>query len=156
MGAYFFLFMCVWIYTRHYLNLRILYSLFTEYKTIGPYELDWAGGQFKCELALWITASLLSALQALNLFWLFFIVRIAYRFVFYAEAKDDRSDDEESEHEPVEGATPAESLSKKGAGVKIVVAAPDDEQTPLVGANGSTRTTRANGRAKMNGAAKSK
>jgi very-long-chain ceramide synthase len=97
MGPYFFLFMCVWIYMRHYLNLRIIYSLFTEYKTVGPYELDWAGGQYKCELGFWITLSLLASLQSLNLFWLFFIVRIAYRLVVHNVAEDDRSDAEDTE-----------------------------------------------------------
>ncbi|CAK7562269.1 MAG: sphingosine N-acyltransferase lag1 [Sporothrix epigloea] len=95
MGPYYFIFMCVWIYLRHYLNLRIIYSLFTEFKTVGPYELDWAGEQFKCPLAFMITCALLSALQALNIFWLFFIIRIAYRFVVHNVAKDDRSDGED-------------------------------------------------------------
>ncbi|ERT01500.1 hypothetical protein HMPREF1624_02751 [Sporothrix schenckii ATCC 58251] len=95
MGPFYFLFMCVWIYLRHYLNLRIIYSLFTEFKTVGPYELDWAGEQFKCPLAFVITCGLLSALQALNIFWLFFIIRIAYRFVVHNVAKDDRSDGED-------------------------------------------------------------
>lgn len=95
MGPFYGLFMCVWIYCRHYLNLRIIYSLFTEFKTIGPYQLDWSTEQFKCPLAFFITTSLLSSLQALNLFWLFFIIRIAYRFVVHNVAKDDRSDGEE-------------------------------------------------------------
>lgn len=93
--------MCVWIYLRHYLNLRILFSLFTEFKTVGPYEAspNWETGQFKCPLAFVITLSLLSALQALNLFWLFFILRIAYRFAFLNVLADERSEDEGSEAE---------------------------------------------------------
>ncbi|KAL2271551.1 hypothetical protein VTJ83DRAFT_922 [Remersonia thermophila] len=98
-GPYYFTFMCVWIYLRHYLNLGILASLFTEFKTVGPYELDWANEQYKCTLSFVITLFLLSALQALNLFWLFFILRIAYRFVVHNVAKDDRSEAEESELE---------------------------------------------------------
>ncbi|KAK1751903.1 TLC domain-containing protein [Echria macrotheca] len=98
-GPYYFTFMCVWIYLRHYLNLRIIYSLFTEFKTIGPYEMDWAAGQYKCPLSFYITLTLLGCLQALNLFWLFFILRIAYRFVVHNVAQDDRSDVEESELE---------------------------------------------------------
>ena len=91
--------MCIWIYLRHYLNLRIIYSLFTEFKTIGPYVMDWEAGQFKCPLSFGITLSLLGSLQALNLFWLFFILRIAYRFAVHKVAQDDRSDVEESEME---------------------------------------------------------
>lgn len=120
--------MLVWIYMRHYLNLGIIYSLFTEFKTVGPFELDWAAQQYKCPLSQYITAILLSALQALNLFWLFFIIRIAYRFVFYNIAKDDREDGEDSEEEVEDAA--------------------DGEKQPLV-ANGA-----ANGSAKTNGAVK--
>ncbi|EAA27759.1 hypothetical protein GE21DRAFT_4279 [Neurospora crassa] len=93
-GPYYFTFMCVWIYLRHYLNLRIIWSLFTEFKTVGPYELNWETQQYKCSLSFVITLALLGSLQALNLFWLFFIIRIAYRFVVHKVAKDDRSDDE--------------------------------------------------------------
>lgn len=91
--------MCAWVYLRHYLNLRILISLFTEFKTVGPYELNWETQQYKCTLSFVITLSLLSSLQALNLFWLFFILRIAYRFAVHNVAKDDRSDVDESELE---------------------------------------------------------
>ncbi|KXJ94338.1 TLC domain-domain-containing protein [Microdochium bolleyi] len=98
-GPYFGLFMCMWIYLRHFLNLRILFSLFGEYQTVGPYELNWETQQYKCSLSFWITLGLLSSLQALNLFWLFFIVRIAYRFIVYKTADDDRSEAEDSEVE---------------------------------------------------------
>jgi acyl-CoA-dependent ceramide synthase len=92
----------VWIYLRHYLNLRIILSLFTEFKTVGPYELNWETQQYKCLLSNIITFGLLAALQALNLFWLFFLLRSAYRFVVHRIAKDDRSEAEESELEEME------------------------------------------------------
>jgi acyl-CoA-dependent ceramide synthase len=89
--------MIAWIYLRHYLNLRILYSEFTEFKTVGPYELNWETEQFKCELSHYISTFLLSSLQALNLFWLWSIFRIAYRFVFLNQLEDDRSDNDDKE-----------------------------------------------------------
>ncbi|KAI2642629.1 TLC domain-containing protein [Xylaria nigripes] len=98
-GPYFFMFMCVWAYLRHYLNLRIIWSLFTEFKTVGPYELNWETQQYKCDISFVITLTLLASLQALNLFWWFYIVRIAYRFVVYQTAEDDRSEPEASEAE---------------------------------------------------------
>ncbi|KAI1276594.1 TLC domain-containing protein [Xylaria sp. FL0933] len=101
-GPYFFIFMCVWAYLRHFLNLRIIWSLFTEFKTVGPYELNWETQQYKCDISFVITLALLSSLQALNLFWWFFIVRIAYRFVVYQTADDDRSEPELSEPEEVD------------------------------------------------------
>lgn len=95
------LFMGVWIYMRHYINLRIIWSLFTEFRTVGPFELNWETQQYKCWLSQYITAALLSSLQALNLFWLFYIIRVAYRIAWHNVVEDDRSDDEdEAESEP--------------------------------------------------------
>lgn len=108
---YFILFLGVWVYTRHYLNLRLIYSIFTEFRTVGPYHSGWDipdFGQYKCKLALVISSSLLSSLQALNLFWLFLIVRIAYRFLTNHGLADDRSDGEESDAE-----TPAPTPTEK-------------------------------------------
>ncbi|CRK25387.1 hypothetical protein BN1708_003960 [Verticillium longisporum] len=101
-GPYFAVFMFVWIYLRHYINLRIIWSLLTEFQTIGPFELNWATEQYKCRISQVITLGLLSFLQALNLFWLFFIIRIAYRFLRDSKATDDRSEDEDDELEELD------------------------------------------------------
>jgi len=82
---------------RHYLNLRILWSEFNEFKTVGPYELNWATEQYKCSISHYISTALLTSLQCLNIFWLYYILRIAYRFLLTNVAQDDRSDDEETE-----------------------------------------------------------
>lgn len=100
---------------RHYLNLRIIYSLFTEFRTVGPFQLDWAAEQYKCWLSQYITLILLSSLQALNLFWLFLIIRIAYRLVAYNIVEDDRSENEE---EPEDAEEPEKvPLLANGTGV---------------------------------------
>ena len=91
-GPYFFVFMCVWGYTRHYINLKIIWSILTTFKTVGPFELNWETQQYKCWISRYITFALLASLQAVNLFWWFFICRIAYRFVVYKDADDDRSE----------------------------------------------------------------
>ncbi|KAM5345414.1 hypothetical protein ACJ41O_011276 [Fusarium nematophilum] len=96
-APYFGLFMVVWIYMRHYLNLKIIWSLLTEFETIGPFELNWETQQYKCRLSQVITTTLLSSLQALNMFWLFCIARIAWRFVSQNELDDDRSEAEDEE-----------------------------------------------------------
>ncbi|CAG9944691.1 unnamed protein product [Clonostachys rosea f. rosea IK726] len=96
---FFVVFMGAWIYLRHFINLKIIWSLFTEYRTVGPFLLDWEGGQYKCLLGQVITSTLLICLQALNLFWLFYIVRIAYRMVAHNVAEDDRSDDEDEDED---------------------------------------------------------
>jgi acyl-CoA-dependent ceramide synthase len=91
-GPYFFVFMLIWGYTRHYINLKIIYSILTTFKTVGPFELNWETQQYKCWISQYITFALLASLQAVNLFWWFFICRIAYRFVVYKDADDDRSE----------------------------------------------------------------
>ncbi|KAF9871358.1 TLC domain-containing protein [Colletotrichum karsti] len=125
-----------WIYLRHVINLKILWSILTEFHTVGPYELNWETQQYKCWISKVITFSLLGLLQGLNLFWLFFLVRIGYRYVWHGEEKDDRSEAEESDYEPMET---IDEVSK-------IDAAPIAEV-----ANGV-----ANGVAKANGSAASK
>jgi very-long-chain ceramide synthase len=101
------IFMGVWIYLRHFVNLKIIWSLFTTFRTVGPFELNWETQQYKCWISQYITASLLISLQALNLFWLFYIVRIAYRMLAHNVAEDDRSDDEGDEDEVAQDEKPA-------------------------------------------------
>lgn len=91
--------MAAWVYFRHYLNLRILYSILTEFATVGPFELDWAAQQYKCRLSQVITFVLLAALQSLNVFWLWCLVRNAWKFVVVGVVRDDRSEAEEEEDE---------------------------------------------------------
>ena len=93
----------MWVYLRHYLNLRILYSITTEFKTVGPFELDFETQQYKCWISQYITFPLLAMLQALNLFWLFLIMRITYNVVFKDVKRDVRSDEEEEEEDEEEG-----------------------------------------------------
>ena len=96
---YFSLFMAIWTYLRHYINLVILYATLTEFRTVGPFELNWETQQYKCWISQYITFALLACLQSINLLWLFFIVRVAYNIAFAKILKDVRSDDEESEGE---------------------------------------------------------
>ena len=108
--------MCVWGYLRHYINLKILYSMLTEFETVGPFELNWETQQYKSRLSQWIGGSLLVALQAVNLFWWFFICRIAYRFVVFNTADDDRSEYEPTDEEG-EGGLVDEKAGEKVGGL---------------------------------------
>lgn len=90
-------FIGMWVYLRHYLNWKILISEFYEFKTVGPYILDWDTEQYKCELSHWISTILLGGLQALNLYWGFLILRVAWRFGVKGELADERSEDEDEE-----------------------------------------------------------
>lgn len=94
------IFIAVWIYLRHYINLKILWSVLTEFTTVGDYTLNFATQQYKCWIAQPIVFTLLFALQLLNIYWLFLIFRILYRYVFQGVQKDERSDsDDDSEEE---------------------------------------------------------
>lgn len=117
--------MSVWIYLRHWTNWRILWAILTEFKTVGPFELDWATQQYKCWISQYVTFTLLACLQAVNLFWLFLILRIAKNYVFTTDPiGDERSDEEEEEDElesPTAGAKKALLESPKANGNKPVV-----------------------------------
>ncbi|KAI5304095.1 hypothetical protein KEM56_006854 [Ascosphaera pollenicola] len=98
-GPYFALFAGVWVYMRHYLNLKILWATLTEFRTVGPFELNWETQQYKCWISQYITFGLLASLQSLNMFWFYLILRIAKNYVFSNVRKDERSSDEESADE---------------------------------------------------------
>ncbi|KAJ5570790.1 TRAM1-like protein [Penicillium sp. DV-2018c] len=101
-----------WIYLRHVLNLRILYSILTEFRTVGPYELNWETQQYKCWISNIITFGLLAILQALNLFWLYCLLRSAFKFLLTGEKKDDRSEPEtEVEQEETNAVVEVDRLS---------------------------------------------
>ena len=106
--------MCVWGYLRHFINLKILYSILTEFRTVGPFDLNWDTQQYKCWISQYITFALLASLQAVNLFWWFFICRIAYRFIVFKDADDERSEYEPSEEETEERQKDVKSLSING------------------------------------------
>ncbi|KAI1978595.1 sphingosine N-acyltransferase lag1 [Ophidiomyces ophidiicola] len=103
-GPYFALFVVVWIYMRHYLNWRIIWAVLTEFRTVGPFELDWGKQQYKCWISQYIALILLSTLQAMNLFWLYLILRIAKNYAFSNVRQDERSDNEEEDEAEPDGA----------------------------------------------------
>lgn len=99
---FFFLFVVVWAYLRHYVNLVVLWSILTEFRTVGPFELNWVTQQYKCWISQYITFALLTALQLVNLYWFVLIIRIAYRYVVHNEQEDVRSEGEDDEEEEEE------------------------------------------------------
>ena len=94
---YFSLFMGIWVYLRHYLNILIIGSVILPwgaFSNVGSFTLNWETQQYKCWISQWITFALLVSLQALNMFWLFFVLRIAYNVAAAKVVADVRSDDE--------------------------------------------------------------
>lgn len=102
--------MLIWAYLRHFLNLKLLYSLLplnlgfgtpNQFATVGPYDLDWETQQYKCWISHVITFALLATLQAVNIFWYFLICRILTRYIMSSGLADERSEDEGEGEEEV-------------------------------------------------------
>lgn len=92
-------FVGVWIYLRHYLNLKFLWSIVYEMPYKGPFELNWETQQYSCWISQYITFTLLVLLFAVNSFWLFLIIRIGLRYLVAGVKKDERSDDDDDAEE---------------------------------------------------------
>lgn len=88
------MFVLVWIYLRHVINGKILWSVLTEFRTEGPYILNFATQQYKCWISLPIVFVLIFALQVLNIYWLFLIFKVLYKIVWQGITEDVRSDEE--------------------------------------------------------------
>lgn len=126
-APYFGMFVGVWIYLRHVLNLKILWAVLTEFRTVGPFELNWETQQYKCWISQYITFALLASLQAVNLFWLFLILRILANYLFHDVKKDERSEDEDEEE--------LEQVDTKAA-LATGIESNQENQTPQVLVNG--------------------
>lgn len=74
-----------------------MYATATEFRTIGDFELNWETQQYKCWISQFIAFGLLAAIQSLNLFWFFLILRIAYNAIITSHVDDERSEYEGSE-----------------------------------------------------------
>ena len=135
---YFITFIGVWSYLRHFLNLKILYSLLPggKFATVGPYVLNWETQQYKCWISQSITFGLLALLQMVNIFWIFLILRILYRALFSDVVKDERSDDE-TEVEEVDEKEGVEAKSNGQAKPSLMLNgeefSPVDSQAPATG-----------------------
>ncbi|KAJ7094674.1 longevity assurance proteins LAG1 LAC1, partial [Mycena belliarum] len=89
-------FVCTWTYFRHYLNLVILWSVWTEFHLIPEQARKWApeAGSWLADWMQYQVFIPIVLLQALNLFWYFLVLRIAYRAITASKIDDDRSDGE--------------------------------------------------------------
>lgn len=108
----FIIFVFHWVYLRHWINLKILWSVLTEFRTEGNYVLNFATQQYKCWISLPIVFVLIAALQLVNIYWLACIIRILYRLLWKGIQKDERSDSE-SDEEPPAPLESEEGLTKK-------------------------------------------
>ncbi|KAJ7624071.1 longevity assurance proteins LAG1/LAC1 [Mycena polygramma] len=98
-------FVVVWTYFRHYISLRILWSLQYEFDYVpkhaqifspltGLYMAPWMRDQMFYSLCV---------LQVLNCFWYYLILRILIRSIMTSETDDNRSDAEEDDVASLDG-----------------------------------------------------
>ncbi|KAG9005767.1 hypothetical protein FRB94_001333 [Tulasnella sp. JGI-2019a] len=87
----------VWTYTRHYLNLYLLYSVYYDFDLIPQWARRWSPeeGVWMAGWMRWQIFTPMFLLQLVNLFWYFLILRIGYRALTKKELADERSDDED-------------------------------------------------------------
>ncbi|KAJ7764969.1 longevity assurance proteins LAG1 LAC1 [Mycena maculata] len=117
----FVIFVGVWTYFRHYLNLVILWSVWNEFDLVPENAQRWEASE-GTYLAGWMKYQVfipIALLQMLNLFWYFLICRIIVRAIITVDVQDERSDDEgdDEEEEPAE----KEKLKIKEKGTPIPV-----------------------------------
>ncbi|PKY03356.1 longevity-assurance protein 1 [Aspergillus campestris IBT 28561] len=133
---YFGIFVGMWIYLRHVLNLKILWATLTEFRTVGPFELNWETQQYKCWISQYITFALLASLQAVNLFWLYLILRILKNYILSNVTKDERSDDDTEEEEETPAQPPTAHATGTDAPTLRARNAGKENQAPQVLING--------------------
>ncbi|KAJ2705328.1 Sphingosine N-acyltransferase lag1 [Coemansia sp. IMI 203386] len=93
--ASFVFFLFSWIYTRHYLFIKIIMSIKFESKTVlGGDRWDPANGSYYTRPVIACFTILLGILQLLLLYWLMLMFRIVYRIVVLRNLDDSRSDSE--------------------------------------------------------------
>ncbi|KAH8113272.1 longevity assurance proteins LAG1/LAC1 [Phellopilus nigrolimitatus] len=92
------IFTVVWTYFRHWLNLVMLYSVWTEFDLVPVATRFWRPSE-GVWMVWWLQYQIfipVLLLQVLNLFWYFLILRILVRALSGNGASDDRSDDEDN------------------------------------------------------------
>ncbi|KAG6830235.1 hypothetical protein H0H87_008792 [Tephrocybe sp. NHM501043] len=90
-------FFCIWSYFRHFLNFKILWSVWSELPTFLPDEAKVWDASKGVYFVWWMRYQVfvpLALLQCLNLFWYRLMCRILLRAITTSTADDTRSDDE--------------------------------------------------------------
>ncbi|KAI9189228.1 Sphingosine N-acyltransferase lag1 [Blastocladiella emersonii ATCC 22665] len=97
--ATFVVFVAVWLYSRHYVYLGIMYSVYAESRAVLDWTWNPAAGSFVSDGMWYFFLILLGALQVLLVMWLYLIVRVIAKVIRGNSAEDNRSDDEDSDED---------------------------------------------------------
>ncbi|KAF9513209.1 hypothetical protein BS47DRAFT_1485744 [Hydnum rufescens UP504] len=90
-------FVCVWTYLRHFLNIKIIWSVWTQWKYAPEYSKRFEPKE-GVWMARWVQYQVMVPmiiLQLVNIFWYYLILRVLRRALFGPRLEDDRSDDED-------------------------------------------------------------
>jgi len=98
-------FIGVWTYMRHWLNIKMLWSVYAEFELIEEHNRVWrpADGLWMPWWVKWQMFVPVLLIQLLNVMWSVSIWRILIRAVCGAELADERSDDEDEPKTPENG-----------------------------------------------------
>ncbi|KZV75158.1 longevity assurance proteins LAG1/LAC1 [Peniophora sp. CONT] len=88
-------FMMSWLYTRHFLFVRIIWSTAFDLPVKVPMVWEPERGSYMSLHVVHGFVAMLCALEVIQMVWCFMIFRVAYRVVAGQGADDSRSDDEE-------------------------------------------------------------
>ncbi|KAJ1732438.1 Sphingosine N-acyltransferase lag1 [Coemansia biformis] len=96
--ASFAVFVLSWVYTRHYLYMKMVLSLINHSQLYLDYD-NWypERGSFYNENIVVGFSALLLTLQALIIYWFALVLRIIYRVIFLSNLEDSRSDSEDGQ-----------------------------------------------------------
>ncbi|KAL4966471.1 TLC domain-containing protein [Aspergillus stella-maris] len=92
---YFALFVGNWIYWRHYIGGITFWTLLTKYRPAITEAYGWEDEQWKAATLHGAVTVLFGALQVMNAYWLFLILRITVKSVFGGEVPTDERESEE-------------------------------------------------------------
>ncbi|KAF9515287.1 hypothetical protein BS47DRAFT_1342213 [Hydnum rufescens UP504] len=90
-------FVCVWTYLRHFLNIKMIWSVWTQWKYVPEYSKRFEPKE-GVWMVRWVQYQVMIAmiiLQLVNIFWYYLILRVLRRALFGPRLEDDRSDDED-------------------------------------------------------------
>ncbi|EDR12888.1 uncharacterized protein LACBIDRAFT_246245 [Laccaria bicolor S238N-H82] len=96
----FVIFVGIWTYFRHYLNIIMLWSALFETHLVPYADQPLSDSDYCVYMVSWMPAIIfisIFVLQILNLFWYYLIMKILVRAIVISEVDDDRSDDEDEE-----------------------------------------------------------
>ncbi|KAJ1885689.1 Sphingosine N-acyltransferase lag1 [Kickxella alabastrina] len=115
----FVVFILSWVYTRHYLYMKIMYSVYFESQAqLNDHMWEPENLCFYNRPIIYGFTFLLALLQMMIIYWFVLVLRIAYRSVCYSAMEDTRSDSEGGSDDENDGSSNGKPNKSKGGKTK--------------------------------------